>query len=243
MGERTAVVTGACSGIGAATARGLAGEGFRVVGAAPHEDRMTPWPRRSAASRSPATSPTTPPSPRSRSCRARGSTYWSTTRAAPSRAGAVEAGVADWPGCTRSTCSARCGSPRRCCRRWASGDGMVVNLGSTAGGSPTRAGAAIRPPSTAQGGRRDAPAGARPAAGPVLRDRPRHGAHRGFSWCASRRRGEARRHLRRGREPLVAEDIADAIRWIGHPAPARQRRRLVVRPDAQAAQHKVHRTG
>ncbi|HEY5420528.1 MAG TPA: SDR family oxidoreductase, partial [Marmoricola sp.] len=41
MSERTAVVTGASSGIGAATARALAGEGFRVFCAARREDRIT----------------------------------------------------------------------------------------------------------------------------------------------------------------------------------------------------------
>src|SRR5688500_13003313 len=38
--QRTAVVTGASSGIGAATARALAGEGFRVVCAARRTDRI-----------------------------------------------------------------------------------------------------------------------------------------------------------------------------------------------------------
>ena len=41
MSERTAVVTGASSGIGAATARALAGDGFRVFCAARREDRIT----------------------------------------------------------------------------------------------------------------------------------------------------------------------------------------------------------
>jgi NADP-dependent 3-hydroxy acid dehydrogenase YdfG len=43
-------------------------------------------------------------------------------------------------------------------------------------------------------------------------------------------------------EPLVAEDIADAITWmVTRPAHVNIDE-LVIRPRAQAAQHKVHRT-
>ena len=42
-------------------------------------------------------------------------------------------------------------------------------------------------------------------------------------------------------EPLVAEDIADAIAWIATRPPHVNIDELVIRPRAQAAQHKVHR--
>ena len=43
-------------------------------------------------------------------------------------------------------------------------------------------------------------------------------------------------------EPLVAEDIADAIAWVVTRPPHVNVDELVIRPRAQAAQHKVHRT-
>ena len=42
-------------------------------------------------------------------------------------------------------------------------------------------------------------------------------------------------------EPLVAEDIADAIGWVVTRPPHVNVDELVIRPRAQAAQHKVHR--
>jgi NADP-dependent 3-hydroxy acid dehydrogenase YdfG len=42
-------------------------------------------------------------------------------------------------------------------------------------------------------------------------------------------------------EPLVAEDIADAIGWVVTRPPHVNIDELVIRPRAQAAQHKVHR--
>ena len=42
-------------------------------------------------------------------------------------------------------------------------------------------------------------------------------------------------------EPLTAEDIADAITWMATRPPHVNVDELVIRPRAQAAQHKVHR--
>lgn len=42
-------------------------------------------------------------------------------------------------------------------------------------------------------------------------------------------------------EPLVAEDVADAITWVATRPPHVNIDELVIRPRAQAAQHKVHR--
>ena len=42
-------------------------------------------------------------------------------------------------------------------------------------------------------------------------------------------------------EPLVAEDVADAIAWVATRPPHVNIDELVIRPRAQAAQHKVHR--
>lgn len=45
------------------------------------------------------------------------------------------------------------------------------------------------------------------------------------------------------REPLVADDVADAIAWVVTRPPHVNIDELVIRPRAQAAQHKVHREG
>jgi NADP-dependent 3-hydroxy acid dehydrogenase YdfG len=42
-------------------------------------------------------------------------------------------------------------------------------------------------------------------------------------------------------EPLVAEDVADAVAWVVTRPPHVNVDELVIRPRAQAAQHKVHR--
>jgi NADP-dependent 3-hydroxy acid dehydrogenase YdfG len=43
-------------------------------------------------------------------------------------------------------------------------------------------------------------------------------------------------------EPLVADDVAEAIRWVASLPAHVSVDELVIRPKAQAAQHKVHRT-
>jgi NADP-dependent 3-hydroxy acid dehydrogenase YdfG len=43
-------------------------------------------------------------------------------------------------------------------------------------------------------------------------------------------------------DPLVAEDVADVVTWAVTRPPHVNIDLLVVRPRAQAAQHKVHRT-
>jgi NADP-dependent 3-hydroxy acid dehydrogenase YdfG len=42
-------------------------------------------------------------------------------------------------------------------------------------------------------------------------------------------------------EPLTAEDVAETVRWVATLPPHVDVDLLVVRPVAQAAQHKVHR--
>jgi len=44
-------------------------------------------------------------------------------------------------------------------------------------------------------------------------------------------------------EPLVAEDVAEIVRWVASLPPHVDIDSVVVRPRAQAAQHKVHREG
>ena len=128
----------------------------------------------------------------------------------------------------------------------ASGDGVLINMGSTAGRVAYEGG----------GGYTAAKHGvavmtetlrlelARPA-GADHRDRARHGRDRGVrAGPVPRRRGEARRGVRRRpRTRSSADDIADAVAWVATRPSHVNIDLMVVRPRAQAAQHKVYRDG
>ena len=94
-----------------------------------------------------------------------------------------------------------------------------------------------------EGGHRDAAARAGRRADPDQRDRAR-------AWCApTSSRWSASTATRPSAdavyagvaEPLVAEDVADAIAWVATRPSHVNIDELVIKPRAQAAQHKVHR--
>ena len=68
-------------------------------------------------------------------------------------------------------------------------------------------------------------------------------AHRGVrpGPLRGRRRPSATQVYEGVAEPLVADDIAEAVRWVAILPAHVDVDELVVRPRAQAAQHKVHR--
>ena len=78
---------------------------------------------------------------------------------------------------------------------------------------------------------------------PGDRDRSRHGPHRRVRrWCASAATRQKAAKVYEGvAEPLTADDVADTIVYCATRPHHVNVDRLVLRPLAQAAQHKVHR--
>ncbi len=123
-----AIVTGASSGIGAATARRLAAEGFHVLAAARRADRLPSLVAEIEAAGGVATAvacDVTSDESVAGLADAVAAAPGPVTLLVNNAGGArgldpVESGQRrpTGSGCTTSTCWARSGSPRRCCPRW-----------------------------------------------------------------------------------------------------------------------------
>ncbi len=247
MSQRTAVVTGASSGIGAATARALAGEGFRVVCAARRQDRLTALAEEiggvgvacdvtddaSVAALARAVGP-------------RVDVLVNNAGGAFDSAGVADADVADWArmydvnvlGLVRVT-QALLPALRE------TGNGLVVNVGSTAGRVAYEGGGGY---TAAKHGTKVVTETLRleHVAEPVRFSEIAPGMVRTEEFGLVRFDGDESRRdaVYAGvEEPLVAEDVAEAIRWVASLPSHVSVDELVIRPKAQAAQHKVHRTG
>ena len=220
--SRTAVVTGASSGIGAATARALAGDGFHVVCAARRKDRIEELAEEIGGTR--------------------GRVRRHGRRVRAGSPGLVDAAVGE---------RGRAGEQRRRSgrpghRRGGRRRGLGADVrpqrarhGPRDPGAAARAaGGRWRPgrqhrldggPDRLRGRRRlhrgqargegahpDAAARARRRAPAVHRDRARHGQDRGVHAEPVRAAtGSATtRSTRESQEPLVAEDIAEMVRWV-----------------------------
>jgi NADP-dependent 3-hydroxy acid dehydrogenase YdfG len=246
-----AVVTGASSGIGAATARRLVAEGFHVVAAARRTDRLDQLATSlTVGTITPVTCDVTSPA----SVAALGEL----TRAigAPvtllvNNAGGAygldpieTADVSDWQtmydvnvlGTLRVT-QELLGSLVD------SGAATIVVISSTAGLVPYEGGGgytAAKHAQTAVAGTLRLELNGRPVR--VVEIDP--GMVRTEEFSVVRFRGDADRAaaVYAGvAEPLLAEDIADCVAWVATRPHHVNVDRLVVRPLAQAAQHKVHR--
>jgi NADP-dependent 3-hydroxy acid dehydrogenase YdfG len=242
---RTAVVTGASSGIGAATARLLAGAGFHVFCAARRVDRIEALADEIGGT--PVPCDVTDADSVARLAAVVGDTLNVLVNNAGGAFGSApvaEADSDDWRRMyevnvigvmqvTRALLPALIGS----------GDGVIVNVGSTAGRVAYEGGAGY---TAAKHGTKvvtetlrlelyDQPVRVcEIAPGMVKTDE--------FSlvrFAGDRDKAEA---VYAGvPDPLTAEDVADAITWVATRPPHVNVDEMVIRPRRQAAQHKVHR--
>jgi NADP-dependent 3-hydroxy acid dehydrogenase YdfG len=241
---RTAVVTGASSGIGAASARALAADGFHVVCAARRQDRIEAL-AREIGGRAVVCDVTD-----AASVAELAATVETVDVLLNNAGGAVDqatvelADVEDWArmfdlnalGTVRVT-QALLPALR------ADGGGLVINLGSTAGrvayeggGGYTAAKHAVRV--ITQTLRLEL------VAEPLRFTEIAPGMVKTEEFTLNRVGGDRERYdaVYAGvAEPLLAEDIAEAVRWVASLPAHVNIDEIVVRPRAQAAQHKVHR--
>jgi NADP-dependent 3-hydroxy acid dehydrogenase YdfG len=247
LDSRVAVVTGASSGIGAATARRLAAEGFLVHCAARRTDRVEALAAEIGGVAS--------------ECDV---TDRKSVAALAQRVGPVLHVLVNNAGGAFGGDTVEEGDPDDWARMYdvnvigtlhvtqallpalrASGDGLVVNVGSTAGrvvyeggGGYTAAKHALK---ALSGTLRLELCGE-----PIRVTEVAPGMVRTDEFAMIRFRGDRARAeaVYAGvAEPLTAADIADVIGWVATRPAHVDIDEIVVRPRAQAAQHKVHRVG
>ncbi|MGZ4505516.1 MAG: SDR family NAD(P)-dependent oxidoreductase [Nocardioidaceae bacterium] len=245
MTAKTAVVTGASSGIGEATARRLATEGFHVFCAARRGDRVEQLAKEIGGT-AVTCDVTSPESVRALADRVgdRLDVLVNNAGGAFGAAPVAEADLDDWRamyevnviGLVRVT-QALLPALK------ATGAGIIVNLGSTAGRIAYEGG----------GGYTAAKHGTQVVSETLrleLYDQPVRvceiapGMVRTDEFALVRFGGDQEKAdaVYAGvAEPLVAEDVADAVVWVATRPAHVNVDELVIRPRAQAAQHKVHR--
>ena len=247
--QRTAVITGASSGIGAATAKRLASDGYRVVLAARRLDRLIEVADRIAAAGGSA---------EVHAVDVADATQVANMAAALDRCDVLVANAGgalgfdpvadsdpdDWLTMYRSNVLGTLHAVQALLPKLiATGDGTIVIMGSTAGFAAYEGG----------GGYVVAKHGTHAIAATlrlelvgqpigVIEIAP--GMVKTDEFALTRFRGDAARAaaVYAGvAEPLTADDIADAVAWaVSRPAHFNVDL-MVLRPRAQAAQHKVHR--
>ena len=239
-----AVVTGASSGIGAATARALAAAGFEVVCAARRADRVE-----ALAAEIDGRAVACDVSSAQDVARLREAVgerldvLVNNAGGALGLAPAAETSVADWRAMYESNVIGTLQVTQALLPALiASGAGTIVNMGSIAGRTVYEGGSGYTAAKHAVA------ACARPAARAGRPARARrgggagHGAHRGVlrdRFGGDQERADA---VYAGiAEPLVAEDVAEAVVWMVQRPAHVNIDLLVIKPRAQAAAHKVHR--
>jgi NADP-dependent 3-hydroxy acid dehydrogenase YdfG len=243
--HRQAVVTGASSGIGAATARALAAEGYDVVCAARRTDRIEAL-ATEIGGRAVACDVTD-----SNSVRGLADAVGEVLHVLVNNAGGAfgsdpveTADPVDWRamydvnviGLLQVT-QAMLPALR------ASGDGLIVNVGSTAGRIAYEGGGGY---TAAKHGTQVVTETLRLelCGEPIRVSEIAPGMVRTDEFALVRFEGDQEKAdaVYAGvPDPLVAEDVADAIAWVATRPSHVNVDELVIRPRAQAAQHKVHR--
>jgi NADP-dependent 3-hydroxy acid dehydrogenase YdfG len=245
MANPTAVVTGASSGIGAATARRLASEGYHVFCAARRADRVE-----SLAAEIGGTAVRCDVTDADQVAALAGTVGGVLDVLVNNAGGAfgaepvAEANAADWRAMYEVNVIGLLQVTQALLPALvASGAGVIVNVGSTAGRIAYEGGAGY---TAAKHGTKvvtetlrlelyDQPVRVTEIAPGMVRTEE-FGLVR-FGGDAEKAAGAYAGVA----EPLVAEDIADAIAWVVTRPPHVNIDELVMRPRAQAAQHKVHR--
>ena len=243
--RKTAVVTGASSGIGAATARRLAAEGYHVVCAARRTDRV-----RSLAEEIGGTAVScdvTSTDDVAALARQVGPTLDVLVNNAGGAIGSdpvAEADPDDWRAMYEVNVIGLLNVTKALLPALiASGDGVLVNVGSTAGRIAYEGGAGY---TAAKHGTQVVTETLRLelCGEPVRVTEIAPGMVRTDEFALQRFEGDrekAEAVYAGVAEPLVAEDIADAIGWVVTRPSHVNVDEMVLRPRAQAAQHKVHR--
>ncbi|MFS3126920.1 SDR family NAD(P)-dependent oxidoreductase [Nocardioides sp. Bht2] len=242
---RIAVVTGASSGIGRATARALARDGFRVIAAARREDRIAELAAEIGGVA--VACDVTDPAAVARLAEVAGPEVHVLVNNAGGAFGLdpiAEADPAQWKamydvnvlGLLHVT-QALLPALR------ASGDALIVNIGSTAGRVAYEGGAGY---TAAKHGTKVITQTLRLelVAEPIRITEIAPGMVATEEFSAVRFGGDQAKAdaVYAGvAEPLVADDIAEAISWVASRPAHVNIDEMVIKPRAQAAQHKVHR--
>jgi NADP-dependent 3-hydroxy acid dehydrogenase YdfG len=242
---RTAVVTGASSGIGAATARALAAEGFRVICAARRTDRIEAL-ATEIGGQAVACDVTSPESVRGLA-EAVGEELHVLVNNAGGAFGAASVETAD-PEDWRQMYDVNVLGVLHVTQALlpalrASGDGLILNVGSTAGRIAYEGGGGY---TAAKHGTQVVTETLRLelCGEPIRVSEIAPGMVRTEEFGRVRFGGDeekAEAVYAGVPDPLVAEDVADAIAWIATRPAHVNIDEMVIRPRAQAAQHKVHR--
>ncbi|WP_430780672.1 SDR family oxidoreductase [Actinoplanes sp. G11-F43] len=249
--QNIAVVTGASSGIGAATARRLATEGFHVVAAARRADRLTALVEEIGGGSATAVECDVTSDESVARLAATVTGLGAPVTLLVNNAGGAKGldpvaggSVEDWQwmydvnvlGTLRVTKALLPALE-------ASGAGTIVTVGSTAAFTPYEGGGgyvAAKHGQTALVGTLRLELSGKPVR--VIEIDP--GMVRTDEFAVNRfggDRAKAASVYAGVREPLIADDIADCVAWTATRPQHVNVDRLVVRPIAQAAQHKVHR--
>ncbi|MCG5216990.1 SDR family NAD(P)-dependent oxidoreductase [Streptosporangium soli] len=242
---KTAVVTGASSGIGAATARRLAAEGYRVVAAARRRDRLD-----ELAAEVPGVTPVTLDVTSQESVDAllagldRCDVLVNNAGGAFGLDTVAAADPADWQRMYDTNVLGTLRVTKALLPKLVeSGDGVLLMLTSTAGLISYEGGGGYCAAKHAQTAMTET-LRLELVGEPVRIVEIAPGMVRTDEFAVNRFRGDAAAAARVYAgvpDPLTADDVADAIAWcVTRPAHVNVDR-LVIKPRAQAAQHKVHR--